>query len=426
MVNRRGMMKNALLTVVLSAFALGTYAERSQAQPEPRPDIPGLPDQAKELFQIGPIPGITTGWHRAPGETGIPLGTKVELKLAAPEEISVSWSGAVETERTEFASTAEVTFSSLGRHEVRVTAERWDKLTATKSCVFEVLDLSVEDVTLEPVSVAVPDLDIDLRPEEGEFIFRSLTAPRFTDAEIIFADVSPNSAIVDRWFADESIAQLTELGPDSYATSIDRTIQASLRVTPPELTPLMEWRINQRPTLLGGRFERRFPTPGTRNIQVGPPRIEKCIAIQTYRVKIVEAPDTIEDGVSVTFRAITEPPGFENSIVWLGSTKWGTVSPVMGQGATFTTVFNNTTGRNGQWLGTRCDDSRYGQDRKGGGIWRLGFFRCKEPGPQGRVLGRGVVFARLTCVKLRAAAERFCVQTHGAGHFVVNWVCFPP
>ena len=56
-----------------------------------------LPDDFasdSQTLWIGPITGLTTAWHEAPLETGIPVGTTVQLKQDAPANAVVTWVGA--------------------------------------------------------------------------------------------------------------------------------------------------------------------------------------------------------------------------------------------------------------------------------------------------------------------------------------------
>jgi len=62
------------------------------------------------------------------------------------------------------------------------------------------------------------------------------------------------------------------------------------------------------------------------------------------------------------------PPGFENNVNWLASTKLGTATPTLGHGAAFTTTFSDTFGEiNGSvisnWLGVKADNVTVGQDQ---------------------------------------------------------------
>ena len=79
--------------------------------------------------------------------------------------------------------------------------------------------------------------------------------------------------------------------------------------------------------------------------------------------------DIVPEGVPVTFTAVTEPPGYEEDITWLATTKYGTGVPILGRGPTFTTQFDNTFGPHPdgglwQWLGVKADNAAAGQDQK--------------------------------------------------------------
>ena len=63
--------------------------------------------------------------------------------------------------------------------------------------------------------------------------------------------------------------------------------------------------------------------------------------------------------------AVTDPPGYEDHVTWLSSTKYGTGFPITGQGPTFTVQFDDTWGGEGfQWLGVKADGVLFNQDRK--------------------------------------------------------------
>ncbi len=75
-------------------------------------------------------------------------------------------------------------------------------------------------------------------------------------------------------------------------------------------------------------------------------------------------PATIQDGMPATFRAMTNPPGFEDEVSWSAITKFGGAYPSDGTGAQFTVVFHDTfggPGRRCRWLAVRADDAEFQQ-----------------------------------------------------------------
>jgi len=93
--------------------------------------------------------------------------------------------------------------------------------------------------------------------------------------------------------------------------------------------------------------------------------------IDTYKVSITShqiGRDAISDDVPVTFVAKTDPPGHEQDITWISSTKFGIAEPVVGHGPTFTVEFHSTVGLDdpvtpSTWLGVRADNAVLVQDQ---------------------------------------------------------------
>ena len=72
--------------------------------PTPQPNIPNPIEpsgtMASPRMKIGPIPGLTTAWHAAPEQTGVPLGATVQFKVTGLSPTTpVTWTGAVEVQR---------------------------------------------------------------------------------------------------------------------------------------------------------------------------------------------------------------------------------------------------------------------------------------------------------------------------------------
>jgi hypothetical protein len=174
------------------------------------------------------------------------------------------------------------------------------------------------------------------------------------------------------YFGEESIAAIRHLGGNRWQTSIDRTVDMSVTVSPAEFAALTEWRIPGAAPRLGSSLSRPFDEPGLKTVSVGPPGGAVTALVSVYQVVITshEPGDIVPEGVPVTYTAATIPPGLEHGITWLSSTKYGTATPVTGEGPTFTVVFEDTYGPapdgNGdfQWLGVAADNVRLGQDVK--------------------------------------------------------------
>ena len=116
-----------------------------------------------------------------------------------------------------------------------------------------------------------------------------------------------------------------------------------------------------------------FRSVGEHTVSVGPTNRTIGVVIDTYSVTIAShksREDIVPEGESVMFKAFTDPPGFEEDIRWLSSTKYGTAAPVLGFGPTFTCQFDDTWGVDPaigdfQWLGVRADNATFNQDEKG-------------------------------------------------------------
>ncbi len=173
------------------------------------------------------------------------------------------------------------------------------------------------------------------------------------------------------YYFGESIARLIDLGDGAYRTSANRTVHGSVDVDPPGFAPLMEWRIDNEPVLLGATAALRFGTNdiGNHAVGVGPTGTSEVIEIETYSVTITNltGEDFIPDGESVIFIAETDPPGYEAEITWLSSTKYGVAIPVLGEGPVFVARFDDTWGVDAdgdpfQWLSVKADNTAFGQD----------------------------------------------------------------
>ncbi len=293
-------------------------------------------------LEIGPVAGLTTLWHPAPLAAALPLGAVVQFKMRKPVGAAVTWTGASEIASEILFSFAEHRFDTAGRHTVSASYIDGQGQRVEESAVLEVIDTTAQPMTISARAVAVEP--------------------------VILVEGNLNRSTAGYFFRDESIAALRELGPDSYRTSIDRWLRASATVTPAAFAPLVEWRVNGEPQhRLGAEVDLRLLQPGSHEITAGYTEGASTLHVETYSVKVIGPFPAAEvaDGVPATFRAETQPPGFEEEVTWLASTKFGGSDPVLGQGRDFTVTFAGTFRGTRQWLGVRADNGRFSQDREG-------------------------------------------------------------
>jgi len=297
-----------------------------------------------EHLEIGPLGDLITTWHLAPRFTAAPEGETARFRIRASRSSRVTWSGAREVERTNAHSIAEVPLVLLtGPLTVAVSVE-----TAQGELIEEAVVLDVRNQG--PLPLRVTGIRVTASPVEID--------PR-----------NPNASTMRYYFQGASIAALRELAPDHYLTSIDRWLTLEAEVEPPAFAPLVEWRLDGEPQRhLGGSIRMRVFTGRSNTIEAGPKAASVEVALDTYIVRITSPRrgDEIPDGAPVTFTAVTDPPGYEDQITWLASTKYGSCDPLMGEGPEFTTMFFGTSGEEGRWLGARADNAIVGADQKGG------------------------------------------------------------
>jgi len=329
--------------MLLAVLLVATLFVPSTSQAQSR-TVAVDPQSWSESLELGPVSGLTTQWHAAPVETGVPVREALRFRIRVPQRADVLWSGAREIERTRNHSTAEAWLDAVGRHTVSVTWTYPNGVSRTETAVLHGVDLAATPLTLSPIRVAVDEVQIN--PD------------------------NPNASTMKYFFRGDSIAPLVELGTDHYRTSVNRSLHLAVDVEPVELAPLIEWRLNgSAQEQLGAEVE--MTVFGVREHAIaagGDAVVSPEIRLDTYRVRITEETrdQQILDGVPVTYRAETDPPGYEDEIAWLASTKYGTCSPDTGHGPEFTTVFSETVSPDGQWLGVRAANDLQAQDGKGG------------------------------------------------------------
>ncbi|MAE68919.1 MAG: hypothetical protein CME06_00460 [Gemmatimonadetes bacterium] len=234
--------------------------------------------------------------------------------MQVPPDLEVEWSGAEELYRDSFVAVARVESEAPGTIEagVNVTGESFawrDKVT------FDITDFAADEIEVLIGSVSVDSVELDENSSNGETM-------RY-------------------YFGKESIAPLTDLGPDHYATSTDRTIRVGLATSPAGFEPLLEWRMDGvTHDRAGPRGTFQFNEVGSHLVETGPMEAPAVIDFEIYDVEVTP-PDPWEEDVPVTFLARTIPSGFEDEIRWLSSTKYGTAQLVLGRGPELTVVFED-------------------------------------------------------------------------------------
>lgn len=368
---------------IQSGVALGGPQPEDVPDPEPISDLP---------LYLEPVAGLTTLTHPAPDETGVPIGTTLSFRQLAPPDAEVVWIGADEMSRTSSESMAVCRPLTLGDFLVRAVVYGSDGVVLDENeCTLHVLATSLEDIKVGPIVPTVVSVEVD---DDSPF---EVTWDYYSSAESIAKlteIVNPFTGVVRKLYTSRRTGgSLSPKGSHRYATSIGRTVMLSATVDPVEYAPLMAWRVADLTEQMASQTSRRFDEVGTRFIEYGPLDYPAWIEIETYSVEItshLSGQDIIEQGEPVTFTAITDPPGFEDDITWLSSTKYGTGTPVLGYGPTFTVQFDNTFGEDDgvQWLGVRADIASLGQDQINGSccVAELEFcaevtsFVCKNAG----------------------------------------------
>ena len=307
-------MKRRFLPLTLAAAgALAVLLAPAALWGSPAATRPADPGAWNDQLEIGPVPGLTTIWHQAPLASALPLGALVQFRMRTPVGVAVTWAGAQQVEAGLNRSVAEHRFDSVGLHAVSASYFDAQGQQIERRSVFEVIDTAVR--------VTAVELAVD---------------PVIVDAS------DPNASTMSYYFRDESIAALRELAAGHYRTSIDRWLRLTAAVEPAAFAPLVEWRVNgavQRH--LGAEVGLRALQPGAYELSAGASSGSASARLDTYQVKVIGplASAEIEDGSPATFRAETVPPGLEDEVSWLASTKFGDCYPMLGQGREFTVTF---------------------------------------------------------------------------------------
>jgi hypothetical protein len=305
--------------------------------------LPAAGPFAPTQIILGPVAGLTEGWHVAPDRTAVPTGTLLTLQVVMTSGSHVRWRGAIEIDREPTRSTAVCPLEREGVFTIETEVEHDGKIV-TDRAVFEVVPIPAESVRVTAIGVRTEALAIDESLSEAEL-----------------------NALTMRHYFGDSIAAVRRTGEDQYRTSIDHFIELKAATDPPQFAPLAEWRLNGEPVALGEEARIGLHEVGTHSISAGAEGRDREVSVDTYAVSIVshEPGDLLPDGEPIVFVARTDPPGFESEITWLSSTKYGTATPVMGAGPVFIVKFDGTFGEDGhQWKGVKADQATQGQDQK--------------------------------------------------------------
>ena len=328
---------------------------------------------------IDPVSGLTTVRHPAPSDVGLPLGTVMRFILESQGDSGpvatrppvIEWEGATEVSRVGTTSIAECALNTVGDFEVRVRVFQQDGTTWERTCLLKVLDVSPQQITASLGGVAVEPVILDERASNQQtmgYFFREESIAGFHEL-----DRTRDVQSVRRMRSGQRMAKVLSVRePRSFVTSVDRTVSFTGLVDPPPLIALMEWRVDGKAISLGEALFHKFTEVGSHVISYGPPHAPVLTEVETYRAEILDYThlvDIVPEGDWITFEAVTDPPGHEDKITWLASTKFGTGTPILGTGPAFTVRFDDTwgireDGTTFQWLGVKADNAVFGQDQK--------------------------------------------------------------
>lgn len=322
---------------LVAAVTLTTFGSAAVwAQHQTAPSDPGM---FNEDLEIGPIQGLTTLWHRAPVLTAVPL--KRTLKFRVRSLGPASWTGARVVRQGMEWSIAEFRPTETGEHIVMVEFARPDGERVREASTLEVVDVDPRSISIGDIRLSGKDISID-------------------------AD-NPNASSMRYYFRNESIARVSRIGPDHFRTSTNRWFTLEAETEPRGFSPLIEWRHDGTPLRDLGTIRMQVFPARAHTISAGPVESRAEVRLDTYMVFITShrQGDSIPERSPITFRAVTHPPGYEEEITWLASTKYGSCDPPIGQGPEWTVEFRNTVGAEGRWLGVKADNAVFDNDDKG-------------------------------------------------------------
>jgi hypothetical protein len=361
--------KFVVLTVafVLSLAGLWIACSRESgvAPIDQPPPVEG--DAGAELFEwaIGPIDGITTAWHPMPREITVPVGTTLRLKCGGAPSSRMEWKNAEEVSGGDLGSIAECHIAAPGRHEISVAVgsarPREDRIQeysddpagrGNRPASFRRMCI-VNAIEVGPAQIGVVALEPRVVP-------------------LALTESSSNYETMKALRVGNTISRFRRLELNHYRTAVNRPIALGAKLIDSRFASIIETRISgERPILGAERID--LEMPGQYTVSVGPPMRDKSVVIETYKVSITshqKGRDFVRDGERTTFVAATDPPGHEDEITWISSTKYGEAHPIVGHGPSFTVEFRSTVGSDGdpepsQWLGVRADNAVFSQDQLG-------------------------------------------------------------
>ena len=326
-----------MLSLAILVFALAGCFSDEPASPVDvtgvtTPDTPG-----SEAIWIGPIEGLTTRWHPIPANAAVPQGTTVEFRINTDPDAIVTWNGAEETSRDGGISVAMCPTESPGPLFVSVVITPATTGGDGRGNGDPLGVSSRHEATINVVGIPVDQITVGRGHVSSEPVRLGENA---TNMETM------------KYYFDGSVSQVVEVGSRHYRTAAGTKIKLDVDVSPAEFASMTEWRVGEKAVLLGGSSEYKIKNnPGTRDISVGPSGSDYRIQLDVYEVILDKSEATQEAilrGTPITYRATTNPSGYESEIVWLSSTKYGTATPVMGRGAEFTVTFKDVLGAEGE------------------------------------------------------------------------------
>ena len=314
---------------------------------------------------VEPIEGLTTIRHRAPAEITVPVGVTIRFSETGLRGEEVTWTGAHEIERVRDRSTAECPLHEVGPQVIRAVVTAFDGRRIEHISRINVVDVRANQIRLGRIQARVKEFDLDesaTNEQTMEWYFGSSIAS--------LTRIGKGQALIDRGERSERKAGRVP----RYRTSASRAVTFSVEVYPQVFASMMEWDVSGPGKTLAREVISVFDTPGEHFVTVGPPGRQRRIEIESYSVAITSHEsfvDIVPEGRLITFEAVTDPPGFEDQITWLSSTKYGQATPVLGYGPTFTVQFDETFGDDPeiglfQWLGVKADNVVFSQDQKAG------------------------------------------------------------
>ncbi len=344
-------------------------------------------------FYIEPIAGLTTARHLAPEVITLPKGTvltvchalrvsvpgssnqdarprndsditaAVESGSGSPPVVqwAIQWNGATALRNSAEMSWAERSLDTEGEFTIQASLTKENGETLDHRVRVKVVDLGMDRINLRRAAPRVDAFALDENAGNGD------TMQAYFGESI--------AALVPVVASREAGARGTKTALSRFRTSVNRTVRFDLRTDPPGFESIMEVRAAGVDPYLAESNPQRFYVPGVHRLSVGPQRLAREVEIETYEVEITghdAGTGLIPLGQPVTFTAVTDPPGYENEINWVSSTKFGTAVPIVGRGPTFTTRFDDAWGsfpdepdKLTQWLGVKADNAVFGQDPPG-------------------------------------------------------------